>query len=82
MVPKNKDARPVIPWVTSVILSIIIVLMEEIDICFFNVVIQALAHVEPVSIMVRGLPLKFAHNSGVKTVNEDEKNQRSKIIRS
>ncbi len=44
--------------------------------CFFNVVVQALAHVEPVSIMVRGLPLKFAHNSGVKTTNEDEKNQR------
>jgi len=44
--------------------------------CFFNSSMQALAHVEPVSMLTQGLPLGYAKRNGIMCVDSDEKFQR------
>ena len=44
--------------------------------CFFNSTLQALAHVEPLSILTRGLPLSYSKRNGLNCVDNDEKFQR------
>jgi ubiquitin C-terminal hydrolase len=44
--------------------------------CFFNSTLQALAHVEPLSILSRGLPLNYSKRNGLNCVDHDEKFQR------
>ena len=47
--------------------------------CFMNSVIQGLAHSEPLSMMIRGLPLNYSKHYGLVTLNEDEKFQRDEF---
>jgi len=41
--------------------------------CFFNSTLQALAHVEPLSILTRGLPQGYFKRNGLNCVDHDEK---------
>jgi ubiquitin C-terminal hydrolase len=47
--------------------------------CFFNSAIQALAHVEPISLLSRGLPLNYGQRNGIKTIDENEKFMRTEF---